>query len=209
MSPLEGIIKYNLDYTPSAPLPWTTVKEISHWRQIMVEAKLIGQDPDRYSGYGFGNISCRLLPLDAPSDHRRFVISGTQTGHKRTLTAEDFCTIESWDLERNSIVAHGPMQPSSESLTHAVLYGLDPSVRWVIHVHCPELWHAAGQLQMPQTHSDIPNGTVAMTRDVKRLFAETPVAKWQLFAMGGHEDGLVAFGPTARSAANAILNRMA
>lgn len=209
MASVEGIIKYDLRYTPSSPLHGSEIEEISLWRDKMVHAKLIGQDPDRYGGYGFGNISCRLPPPNAPANRRRFVISGTQTGHKRVLTGKDYAVVESWDLQRNRIVAQGPVCPSSESLTHAVLYELDQSVRWVIHVHSAELWRSARQLQIPQTRTEIAYGTVEMAREVKRLFVETPAAEQQIFAMGGHEDGLMAFGQSARAAAEAIWNMLA
>ena len=208
MTQLEGITKYDLHFTPSPPLAWSAVEEISRWRQKMVQAKLIGQDPDRYGGYGFGNISCRLAPISAPADRRRFIISGSQTGHKSCLTEDDFTIVSSWDLNRNRIVAYGPVHPSSESLTHAVIYSLDVKLRWVIHVHSPELWHTADRLQIPQTRPAIAYGTVDMAREVERLFAETSLAEQGIFAMGGHEDGLVAFGSTAAQAAEAITDLM-
>ncbi|MDE2732358.1 MAG: class II aldolase/adducin family protein [Bacteroidota bacterium] len=208
MTELEGITKYDLYYTPSPPLAGSAVEEISRWRQKMVQAKLIGQDPDRYSGYGFGNISCRLPPIKAPADRRRFVITGSQTGHKPRLTEEDFAIITSWDLKRNRIKAHGPVRPSSESLTHAVIYSLDARLRWVIHVHSPELWRRADGLQIPQTRPAIAYGTVDMAREVERLFAEESLAEQRIFAMGGHEDGLVAFGRSAAQAAEAITDLM-
>ena len=59
----EGVIKFNLQYqlTPEVPLPgWQT---ISAWRQLLCQLQLIGQDPQRYQGLGFGNISWRLPPF--------------------------------------------------------------------------------------------------------------------------------------------------
>ena len=209
MTQLEGIIKYDLQYTPSGPLQESAVKEIGFWRQKMVEAKMIGQDPQRYGGYGFGNISCRLSAMNARSPSRRFVITGSQTGHKKVLTAMDYSIVDNWDVSRNRIVASGPVRPSSESLTHAVLYGLSQNIRWVIHVHFPDLWCNADGLKIPLTRREVAYGTVDMAREVERLFAETPVAKRRIFAMGGHEDGLVAFGQTAMEAAGAIMNLMA
>jgi hypothetical protein len=40
---------------------------LNAWRKIMYMTALIGQDPARYGGYGFGNISCRLDDLEAAS----------------------------------------------------------------------------------------------------------------------------------------------
>lgn len=209
MSHLEGIIKYDLQYTPSGPLQESAVEEIGFWRQEMVKAKMIGQDPQRYGGYGFGNISCRLQAKTGRRHGRRFVITGSQTGHKKVLTAMDYSTVDNWDVSRNRIVASGPVRPSSESLTHAVLYGLGHDIRWVIHVHSPELWGTADRLDIPTTRPSVAYGSVDMAREVERLFTDTPVAERRIFAMGGHEDGLVAFGQTAMEAAGAIMNLMA
>ena len=50
------------------------------WRALLYQHKLIGQDPMRYGGYGYGNLSVRLAPYDAPPALRAFIISGSQTG---------------------------------------------------------------------------------------------------------------------------------
>jgi hypothetical protein len=77
----EGVIKFQLHYTPTAVLPLpvdelnTAVSALNAWRTLCLRLGVIGQNPTRYEGYGFGNISQRR------GSTGNFLISGTQTGH--------------------------------------------------------------------------------------------------------------------------------
>jgi ribulose-5-phosphate 4-epimerase/fuculose-1-phosphate aldolase len=192
----EGVIKYQLDYTPANALPWARLREINAWRQLMCQLSLIGQDPTRYGGFGYGNISHRLEPFDAPPAQRAFVISGSQTGGLPQLSAEHYTTVHQCHPAENRLVASGPVKPSSESLTHGAVYATSSQIGWVLHAHSPHIWRHAEALGLPITHASVPYGTPEMAAEVARLFAETSVAEQGIFSMGGHEDGIVAFGPT-------------
>ena len=74
-------------------MPFDKSREINAWRKILYMTQLIGQDPARYGGFGYGNISQRLAPFDAAERQRRFVISGTQTGELADLTEEHYATV--------------------------------------------------------------------------------------------------------------------
>ena len=76
----EGVIKFDLQFTPAAPVSPDSLQELNTWRSIFWRHRLIGQDPARYQGYGFGNVSQRIAPFDEKCGKRPFVISGTQTG---------------------------------------------------------------------------------------------------------------------------------
>ena len=89
------------------------------------------------------------------------------------------------------------------------LSALDGDLRYVMHVHSPELWRHAHTLDVPITRPDVPYGTPEMSDEVRRLFRETDVRQRRLFAMGGHEDGLVSFGRTAEEAGAVLLNDLA
>ena len=78
-----------------------------------------------------------------------------------------------------------------------------------MHVHSPHLWHHAEALGLPITRPDVPYGSPEMSDEVRRLFRETAVHRQRLFSMGGHEDGLVAFGKTAEEAGTVLLNYLA
>jgi ribulose-5-phosphate 4-epimerase/fuculose-1-phosphate aldolase len=201
----EGVIKFALEFTPGPPLSSEELATLNAWRAILYRHRLIGQDPARYGGYGYGNISQRMAPLDAPPHYRPFAISGTQTGEVAELGAEHYALVLACFPEENRIVAQGPIRPSSESLTHGTLYDLDATLRFVMHAHSPEIWRQAEALNLPITGAGVPYGSPAMAAEVRRLFAETEAAKRRVFAMGGHEDGIVAFGRTAEEAGEALL----
>ncbi len=135
----EGIIKFQLQFTEGPPLGGGTLAEVNAWRRILFLLRLVGRDPERYDGLGYGNISERVGPFPAPATERRFIISGTQTGGLEQLGDRHFVTVVECYPEENRLVAEGPIRPSSESLTHGTLYGLDDSLRSVMHVHCPEI----------------------------------------------------------------------
>ena len=205
MSKQEGVIKFQLDFTPAPPLPVADIAEINHWRALLYTHKLIGQDPARYGGYGYGNLSVRLAPFDAAPPLRRFLISGSQTGDLTKLGPEHYTIVTECHPAENRLVAHGPIRPSSESLTHAAVYALDPAIRAVFHAHSPEIWQAAAALGIPTTDASVPYGTPAMAAEVARLYATTDLAQQRIFSMGGHEDGIVTFGATTQEAGDVLL----
>lgn len=209
MTKQEGVIKFQLDFTVAAPVPAAEIAEINQWRALLYQHKLIGQDPTRYGGYGYGNLSVRLAPFDAPPTQRRFLISGSQTGDIAELGAEHYAIVSECYPEENRIVASGPIRPSSESLTHGAVYALDPAIRVVLHAHSPEIWHAAARLHIPITDENVPYGTPAMAAEVARLYATTDMAQRYIFSMGGHEDGIVSFGENAQIAMNVLLEALA
>ena len=204
MADQEGVIKFDLDWRPGPPAAGVDLgvdpAPLDRWRARLMTAGLIGQDPARYDGFGFGNLSMRVAT--------GFLITGTQTGAMPALSAEHYALVTAWDVAANRIVAHGPVKPSSEALTHATLYGLDPAIGFVFHGHGPAIWTARDRLGLPATAADVPYGTPAMARAVARLFAETTVADTRVFAMAGHEDGIVSFGGTADEAGRALLNAL-
>ena len=51
----EGVIKFDLQFTESEPLADAGIAELSAWRRILWQLQLVGQDPGRYEGYGYGN----------------------------------------------------------------------------------------------------------------------------------------------------------
>lgn len=211
MATKEGIIKYRLEYTPALALPEDQIRELNVWRRLLVLLGLIGQDPKRYGGYGYGNISRRLASLDAtrlPGEQHPFVITGTQTGGVADLTANDYVVVTGCYPDENRLVAEGPVQPSSESLTHGTLYALDDNILWVMHAHSPQIWRNAAALQLPMT-GDVPYGSPEMAAEVRRLYRTTDMPQQRIFGMAGHEDGIVTFGRTAEEAGFVLLGFLA
>lgn len=204
----DGVIKFDLQFTAAPPFPIPGLEELNAWRGIFRQLGLIGQDPMRYGGCGFGNISRRLTPYDAPRNKRGFIISGSQTGHLDKLSAAGFASVSEYDAECNRIVASGPIRPSSESLTHGSVYNVNNAIHVIFHVHSPTIWRAATRLGLPVTDARILYGTPGMAREVERLIGHRGLIEGGVLVMGGHEDGVVAFGKTADEAGSALMHAL-
>jgi len=204
MAEQEGVIKFHLSYQPAEAVQVDDILDIDAWRHLCYRLQLIGQDPSRYLGYGFGNISKRIRPAT-----EAFIISGTQTGHLPMLGAEHYALVTRCEPLNNYIEATGLCKPSSEAMTHGQVYQLAPEANCVIHAHCPEIWQAADRLGLMQTHADVPYGTVQMAMEVERLFAETAVVEQGIFSMAGHEDGIVAFASSFNVAMQILQDALA
>ena len=208
MPETEGVIKFKCDFTPAPALPYAQIGELNAWRKIMHMTALIGQEPRRYGGYGFGNISCRLDDQESSDRQHPFAITGTQTGGKADLDAADYVVVTACYSAENRLVAAGPVQPSSESLTHGTIYAADSRILWVIHSHSPDIWRNAAALEIPMT-GDVAYGTPEMADAVRRLFVESDLPQKRIFGMAGHEDGIVTFGRTAEEAGFVMLGYLA
>lgn len=209
----EGVIRFETRHE-TRPLEervfGDTARVLAAWRGILAHLRLLGQDPARYEGLGYGNVSARVGPFgDVPRGRRRFLVTGTQTAHVAHASLREFCLVESWDVPGNRVASAGLVAPSSESLTHAALYDASPAVRVVLHAHAPELWRRARELGLPVTREGAANGTPEMAAEVQRLYREGTLAATRVAAMGGHEDGVIAFGATAEEAGGALVARFA
>lgn len=205
MAEQEGVIKFRLRHRVSSACSRDEIRELNAWRSVLFRLGLIGQDPLRYGGFGFGNVSQRL----GEAGSRSFLVSGTQTGGKPHLGPDDYTLVKKADIQANIIESRGPIEPSSEALTHAAVYAAAPNVRCTLHVHCPEIWRAVRPLMLPSTAPEIAYGTREMAEAVHALFEAGKLDRMNLFAMLGHEDGLVAFGETAQAAALVLIRQLA
>ncbi len=198
----EGVIQFDLQWRQSDAIQ-ADLSALNAWRDILWKLELIGEDPLRYEGYGFGNVSQRH------GTGNQFIISGTQTGHEAKIGAQHYALVTEFDPGTNRVVAQGPVRPSSESMTHGVIYNMDESVNCVFHVHSPDIWNAASGLSLPLTRAEVAYGTPEMAAEVERLFNETDVHEQGIFAMAGHQDGVVAFGSTPETAGVALIKTLA
>jgi ribulose-5-phosphate 4-epimerase/fuculose-1-phosphate aldolase len=209
---LEGVIRFSAEHR-AAILPPERVRSIvcalSSWREILAQTGLVGQDPARYGGAGYGNVSGRLPPFPGDRGRRAFLITGSQTGGKQHLSISDYCLVDAYDDRRNWVRSTGPLLPSSESLTHGALYDLSPRIRYVLHGHCPVIWRNAGALSLPTTDAAVEYGTPEMAREMRRLYQTTSLSERRVLAMGGHEDGVVAFGVSLEEAGASLVATLA
>ncbi len=204
MSEQEGVIKYQLNHNNAPLARHISLSKINAWRQIFLKLGLIGQQPDRYAGYGFGNISQRL-PANHTSD-LQFLISGTQTGHIKTLTQSHYCRILKAQPDKNRLASSGETKPSSEALTHASVYQHNKNIQAVIHIHSPEIWHNTQMLNLPHTNANIAYGTPEMAIEVNRLLQSLNNPDSGIFSMSGHEDGIIAFSESMEKAATTLIH---
>tara|TARA_B110000977_G_scaffold195634_1_gene274444 strand:+ start:337 stop:957 length:621 start_codon:yes stop_codon:yes gene_type:complete len=193
----EGVIKFDLEFA-AAPAPQVDLALLNSWRRRLQSLELLGEAPGRYAGLGFGNLSQRQ-----PTG---FLITGSQTSGVVELPAAGYALVTAWDLARNYLRAQGQVKPSSESLTHAVLYGSNAEINVVFHVHSPLIWRAAEVLLLPVTDPKVAYGTPEMAAEVQRLVAGEFLPG--LFCMGGHEDGVVTYGRDCQEAGQLLIEAL-
>lgn len=205
----EGVIKFAYEHNSGVlKAPRELLLELMAWRAVLRELTLIGRETGLYDDAGYGNVSARLPPFQAEKGQRRFIITGTQTGGLACTTAQNFCLIEAYDTRKNQVQSSGPALPSSESMTHGTVYDLDSRIRFVFHGHARLIWPLARELALPLTRANVAYGTPEMAQEVVRLYRESSLADDKVFAMGGHEDGIVSFGETAAEAGSRLLNTL-
>jgi hypothetical protein len=204
MPACEGVIKFALEFRTGPPPAAQLLPELDAWRLIFRRLGLLGQDPQRYGGLGFGNLSRRAGPVGTPG---AFIVSGTQTGALERLRPTDYTTVLACDPAGNRVTASGPVRPSSEALSHGALYQSDPDIAWVMHLHSPAIFAAAGHLRLPITDPAATYGTPQLAEEIHRLCPLT--GRPGLLVMGGHEDGILAFGTSAAATGGLVVQTLA
>lgn len=185
----EGYIKFNLQWQKAEALPPDVTREIVRCRNLCFQRKYIGI----MDGVGYGNISVRY------GSRNQFIISGTQTGGLKKLSAQHFTLITAVDFKKNSVTCIGPVKASAESLTHAMFYELDKNIQSVIHIHHRAMWEQL-KYHVPITGEDIPYGTVAMCNEIAKLYQSSDLKAKKIIVMAGHQDGIISFGKNLEEA---------
>jgi hypothetical protein len=194
MSSVEDGIKFVCNWKNDAILFDRELKEINHWRSLLHRAGLIGIS----NGVGYGNISLRIGTTDS------FLISGTATGSKSLLEATDVSLVESYNLFANEIYCRGATRASSESPSHAAIYGLSNDINAVVHVHHAGLW-LYGRDRWPTSDEQAEYGSPEMAVAIQALWTNGVLCEGQPIVMGGHKDGLLTFGSDLKSATQGLL----
>jgi len=192
----EGSIKFNCHLiTEEIIIPAELFNPLNHWRNVLWGKTLIGCYPD---GIGYGNISVRLPESD------QFYISGTSTGGIPILNQSHYSLVERYDPERNALWCRGMIKASAESMSHAAVYLANPDADAVVHIHHRKLWEKyLGKL--PTTDLKVEYGTPGMAREIERIVALPETLHKKNIVMGGHEEGIIAFGKTIKEAAMVVL----
>jgi L-ribulose-5-phosphate 4-epimerase len=180
----EGYIKYTCHWIQAPPLPPESIADLNRWRDQLYHLGLIGIYDN---GIGFGNLSIRDTNPD------QFIISGTQTGGLPRLTADHYTTVTAFDLDSNQLTCRGPIQASSESLTHASAYQANAAIGAIIHIHNRSLWQQLMNT-VPTTDPNCAYGTPEIAREIMRLCQEDDLQMQKILVMSGHEEGIITFG---------------
>lgn len=191
----EGYIKYTCNWVKEEVLiPNDLFFSLEKERSRLYELDLIGMYPE---GIGFGNISVR-------TDGGSFLITGSATGQFVTLNQSHYSMVSESSFEDNSITCRGLTKASAESLTHAAIYRAIPEVGAVVHVHCLWLWEKLLN-HYPTTSGEIEYGTPEMALAVQSLAAEMGMSDENIIIMGGHREGILAFGKNLKEATTQII----
>jgi L-ribulose-5-phosphate 4-epimerase len=191
----KGYIKFNCQSIKDKPVDKKLIEQLNVWRNKLYHLKLVGAYPN---GIGFGNISIRL-------DGKNFLITGSATGNHQYLTNKHYTIVTSYNFAENTLTCNGPIQASSESLTHAAVYEANKDINAVIHIHSKSLWNRLLQI-IPTTSPTVEYGTPQMAMEIHRLFKETNLNSKKILVMAGHEEGIISFGKDLEEAGNLILS---
>lgn len=208
----EGIVKFEAVHRrePLDPMRYGDLAStLIAWREVLAKMQLVGEDPARYGGAGYGNVSGRVGPAGAVLGKRSMVITGTQTSGMGAIGLSHLCLVDEYDYRQNRVRSQGLAEPSSETMTHGAIYDLSPAIRYVFHAHSPIIWQRARSLRIPTTDPRVAYGTPQMALEVQRLFGSSTLSANHVLAMGGHEDGIIVFGHTAEEAGQVLVTYLA
>lgn len=193
----DGSIKFECHLaTEKIVLPSELFTPLNFWRDEMWSKCLIGAYPD---GIGYGNISVRIPGTN------QFYISGTATGGIPELGQIHYPLVERCDPNLNIIWCRGLIKASAESMSHSAIYSADSDAGAVVHIHNRMLWQKNIDL-LPTTDKKVEYGTPEMAHEIRRIMGDMQTLKKKVIVMGGHEEGIIAYGKTIEEAALAILN---
>jgi L-ribulose-5-phosphate 4-epimerase len=192
----EGYIKFNCNWNQEEfRFQEEKFAQLEASRTLLYKLGLIGMYPD---GIGFGNISVRS------GEGKSFIISGSATGGFPNLKQSDYSLVTSYNITENTIFCTGLTQASSESLTHAAIYKSLPEMGAVLHIHCLWLWKKLLNT-FPTISAKIEYGTPEMAEAVGKLASEMNESEEKIIVMGGHQEGILAFGNSLAEATTLIV----
>lgn len=190
----EGYIKFNCNWEQKEiSIPENIFEELQQHRSRLYELDLIGIYPD---GIGFGNISVK--------NDLGFIITGSTTGQFVKLEKSHYAQVSNYSFNQNSITCSGSTKASAESLTHAAVYEAIPEVAAVVHIHSLWLWEKILNIY-PTTSEEIEYGTPEMAMAVEQLAASMKTGTEKIIVMGGHKEGILAFGQNLEEATSTII----
>jgi ribulose-5-phosphate 4-epimerase/fuculose-1-phosphate aldolase len=192
----EGYIKYQPNWQKvPVDIDEKVLNEMNRVRAMLKQNGWLGVLP---GGIGFGNLSVRN------GNDAQFFISGSGTGHLNWLTRADVALVTDVDIAKNHLSCRGLTKASSESMTHAVFYRYSDEINAVIHIHDHYLWEKKFDV-LPTSSPGAAYGTPEMAFSIEKLLKEKPLYSG-VMVMGGHKDGMVAFGRSLDEALGILRN---
>jgi len=191
----EGYIKFNCNWEQKKiQIQDEIFGQLDAARTQLYELELIGMYPD---GIGFGNISVKS------AESSSFIITGSATGQFDKLEPKHFALVTGYNFNLNAISCKGQTKASAESLSHAAIYETLPEVVAVVHIHCLSLWEKLLNV-LPTTSAEIEYGTPEMAEAIRELISEMKSDE-KVIVMGGHREGILAFGQNLDEATSEII----
>ena len=194
--PEEGYIKFKCRLIHSdREIPDDIFNTLNGWRNKLYSLGLIGINEQ---GVGFGNLSARK------GNSSQFFISGSATGRYPEAEPQHYALVTTYSFRQNALTCRGPVQASSETLSHAAIYEADSRVHSVIHVHHLKMWEH-GITELPVTDPASSFGTPEIAENISLLLRNDRVRDKGILIMGGHPEGVLFFGASPDQAGNRVL----
>ena len=193
---IDGIIKYSIEHKRQNTPLFSGYEQLEALRTRLFTLGLIGEK----DGIGYGNLSMRQEGSNS------FFITATQTGRKHTLSREYYTYISDYDFSTFKVISQGTHKPSSEALSHAMIYAIDDRITTVIHIHSLALWKFMKAKNYLFTTAEY--GTAEMIEEIAGLYTNLNPMMNNAFVMKGHEEGIITFGRSVEEAELALYTIM-
>lgn len=207
----EGVIRFRCDWIREPlSLPPDLVASFRRWHARLREKGLVGLLPD---GAGYGNVSVRAAILEGrvtaprfphPAPPSSFLITGSGVGGVAELGSAHLTLVADHHIEANHLTCRGPIQASSESLSHAALYRARPDAGAVIHIHSRVLWERMQNI-LPTTDPAFAYGTPELALALEAHAREIRPGAPRALVMGGHPEGLLVFDRDLDTAGESVM----
>ena len=191
---IDGVIKYSIEHQKQSTPLFPGYEQLEALRTRLFTLGLIGEK----DGIGYGNLSMR------ENNSKSFFITATQTGRKQMLSREYYTYISDYDFNTFKVISQGSHKPSSEALSHAMIYAIDDRISTVIHVHSLALWKFMKSKKRLATTAEY--GTAEMVDEIAGLYTDLDPMMHNAFVMEGHEEGIITFGRSVEEAELILYN---
>ena len=191
---IDGVIKYNIEHQTVATPLFSNYAELEALRRRLFALGLIGEK----DGIGYGNLSMRH------KESKSFFVTASQTGNRARLSKDYYTYISKYEFDTFKVMSEGRHKPSSEALSHAMIYAIDERIKAVIHIHSLSLWKFMKADNSLATTAEY--GTAEMIEEIAGLYDDLNPVTNNAFVMKGHEEGIITFGSSVEEAELILYN---